>query len=76
MIVEATGDKRYVTYLKQDREKFDKNKIEINLYTKHKILSKPYKAWWGSPIDAYYGWKEYVNSEESSFNYDFNKKIY
>ena len=46
---------KYVTY---GLGKFDKSKLEINLNT-IPFINKPMLAFWGSPIDAEFGWKEW-----------------
>ncbi len=40
---------------------FDPNKLNTNL---REFIGKPLKAWWGSPIDADFGWKEWCENEE------------
>jgi len=50
----------YVTYGKGN--KFDITKLKIDLsYTGR---GKPKEAWWGSPVDAEYSWKEWCISNE------------
>ena len=54
--------KKYVTYGKGT--KFDPDKLVTDLNTY--LQSKPKNAWWGSPIDAHYGWKDWA--ENNSFH--------
>lgn len=49
--------KKYITYGLGN--KFDINKVSIKLKTS---IGKPEEAFWGSPIDAYYGWKEWTKN--------------
>lgn len=49
--------KKYVTY---GFKKFDKSKVRIDLTC---FVGKPRTAWWGSPIDAKFGWKEWCTNE-------------
>lgn len=75
MIVESNRETKYVTYF-QKGEVFDPDKIVIDLNNKHNgFLFKPDKGFWGSPVDARYGWKEWCENEEFG-NYDFNKPVY
>ena len=55
-------DKLYVTYGFGKAKDFDVNKIQIDL-TNH--IGKPGNAWWGSPVSAEYGWKDWC--EENDF---------
>lgn len=75
MIVESNKDIKYVTYLREG-VLFDPSKIVIDLNNEHKgFLFKPDEGFWGSPVDAEYGWKEWCENEEFG-NYDFNKPVY
>lgn len=75
MIVESNENIKYVTYLKEGVS-FDPSKIIIDLNNKHNgFLFKPDRGFWGSPIDASYGWKEWCENEEFG-SYDFNKPVY
>jgi len=71
-LIEATGDEIYVTYLEEGKE-LNKELIYTNLRTQ--LQSKPEFAWWGSPKDAKFGWKDWCKSENYG-NYDFNNPIY
>lgn len=75
MIVESNKDIKYVTYF-QKGDAFDPDKIVIDLNNKHNgFLFKPDKGFWGSPVDAEYGWKEWTESENFR-DYDYNNPIY
>lgn len=75
MIVEADKNNVYVTYLREG-VLFDPSKIVINLDNRHNgCLFKPDRGFWGSPVDARYGWKEWCENEEFG-NYDFNNPVY
>lgn len=51
--------KTYVTY---GLGKFDKSKLVVNLSPG--IQGKPVCAFWGSPIDSEYGWKDWCEANE------------
>lgn len=53
--------KEYCTY--GFGNKFDKDKIVIDLKTRGSS-NKPMSAWWGSPVDAKFGWKDWCLAEE------------
>ena len=53
--------REYVTY-GINRNLFNPDRIEIHL--EHGIQGKPDCAWWGSPVDAHYGWKEWCLGED------------
>ena len=75
MIVESNKDIKYVTYF-QKGNAFDPDKIVIDLNNKYKgFLFKPDNGFWGSPVDAEYGWKEWCEDEYFG-SYDFNKPVY
>jgi len=75
MIVESNKDVKYVTYLKYGVS-FDPSKIVIDLNNEYNgCLFKPDKGFWGSPVNASYGWKEWCENEEFG-DYDFNKPVY
>ena len=75
MIVKANKDIKYVTYL-QKGDIFDQSKIVIDLNNKHNgCLFKPDRGFWGSPIDARFGWKEWTKCEEFR-DYDYDNPIY
>lgn len=72
-IVNYSG-KQYVTYT--NKSNFDPNKIINN---KKDIItylqSKPSGGFWGSPVNAFYGWKDWCIDNEFG-DYDFNNPIY
>ena len=75
MIVEVNENNKYVTYLREG-VLFDQSKIVINLDNHcNGCLFKPDKGFWGSPVNAIYGWKEWCENEEFG-NYDFNNPVY
>lgn len=49
----------YVTY--GLGTKFDIDKLQLDLTYRP---DKPKKAWWGSPVDAEFGWKEWCEAED------------
>jgi hypothetical protein len=71
----VTTNKRYVTYYSKKKwKKFDPSLIETDL---HNFLeSKPSCAWWGSPEEANFGWKEYCISDYGTKDFDFEHPIY
>lgn len=71
-IVVSNDSDIFVTYMPNGIA-FDKQCININLNSRG-IINKPCEAWWGSPLDAEYGWKEWCESEEFG-NYDFDNPI-
>lgn len=71
-IVVSNNNDIFVTYMRKDII-FNRNCININLGSRSSI-NKPQEAWWGSPIDAEYGWKEWCDSEEYG-DYDFDNPI-
>lgn len=72
MSVVVTNGKRYVTYF-ADANKFDPENIQTNLSSN--FNSKPDCAWWGSPEDAVYGWKEFIKYDWNTEKYDFDHPI-
>ena len=70
-VVETDG-KRYVTYLHKGEE-FNVEDIFTNLSNKYSY--KPDCAWWGSPEECGYSWKDYVTFEYGKSDYDFDKPI-
>lgn len=53
----------YISYgfSKFDRQRFEN---EIDGAILNKRIDKPANGWWGSPIDAQYGWKDWCYSED------------
>ena len=71
-IISADRNKVYVTYWREDRNgKFDPKLIETDLTS---TICKPTKAFWGSPVNATFGWKEWCEGED--YEYDFSNPIY
>lgn len=75
MIINS-DDKIYLTYLKKDALPFDRRKIEVQIGNIKSFLNKPDYAWWGSPINAEFGWKEWCFCEEFHIeDYDWHNPI-
>lgn len=75
-MIEISNNEEYLTYLKKNRFPFDETKINTNIQNKSICLNKPRGAWWGSPINAEFGWKEWClcNNFEID-NYDWENPI-
>lgn len=71
-MIELANDQIYVTYLHK-KNVFDKEKIVI-YFGIPSMINKPDNAWWGSPIDASWGWKNWCLCEDFG-NYDFDNPI-
>ena len=72
MIKLASGEE-YFTFLRKDSNEFDLNNIIINLNSEFGIINKPQKAFWGSPVNAKFGWKEWCEAESfgaCDYNWD------
>lgn len=67
----SNNKKIYITYNNKDIE-FNKDLIKTSLKTNY--INKPTEAFWGSPENAEYGWKEWCESEEFG-DYDFDNPI-
>jgi len=65
----------YVKYWYNHGEPFDTNKIQIELGNPEFQWGKPDLGFWGSPINASYGWKEWCIAEGFG-DYDWNNPIY
>jgi hypothetical protein len=65
MIKIADGTERYITYC---RYPFDISKIEVNLRSR---INKPTNTLWGSPVDAEYGWRDWCESNEFEWTFDY-----
>ena len=74
-IVKSTGEEKYVTYLEPDKLKEFRHSCILTHLGSSGLGTKPISAWWGSPIDANFGWKEWCESEDFG-DYDFNNPIY
>lgn len=71
-MIEFSKGEKYVTYLKEGLI-FEKNSIVTDLEN-YSIQNKPTSAFWGSPMEGSYGWKEWCDCE-SFGNYDWNNPI-
>ena len=71
-----SSDKTYITYLSWERIRgpFNKDKIVIDL-ERDDGNKKPWSAFWGSPENAKYGWKDYCDEYNYDAGYDFNNPI-
>ena len=71
------SDKTYLTYWNPNKkEPFDMSRIFTDL--KYELNGKPTAAFWGSPEDAEYGWKEWCHDNDfyiGKGGYDFNNPI-
>ncbi len=64
----SNNKKIYITYTYGDKE-FNKDLIRTHL--KPNYANKPTEAFWGSPENAEYGWKEWCKSENyGDYNFD------
>lgn len=59
--ISSINDK-YVTYLRKAAGPFDINAIFTDLTPR--VINKPKSAFWGSPLNAKFGWKDWCESEE------------
>ena len=65
----------YVKYWDNHGESFDASKIQIELGNPEFQWGKPDLGFWGSPINASYGWKEWCIDADFG-DYDWNNPIY
>lgn len=72
---ELSDNELYVTYWSKSRPPFDSNNIQIILGDPLHNLNKPQSAFWGSPVNAHFGWKEWCECEEFG-DYDWDNPIY
>lgn len=72
-MVENYVGKVYCTYLEY-QDTFNLGKIITDLHSEP-VINKPNKAWWGSPENAEYGWKEWCIDNEFG-NYDWEHPIH
>lgn len=56
--------REFITYFAPGLELFSKDKIVTNLEPSPMKNNKPTEAWWGSPVDAEFGWKDWCENEE------------
>lgn len=75
-MIELADNEIYVTYLKKNHLPFRKEMIKTHIGYIRPMLNKPQNAWWGSPFDADYGWKEwcFCNDYETQ-GYDWKHPI-
>lgn len=72
-VILVDPNKTYVTYWRLAKYgKFDPEHIETNFG--FSVTCKPKRAFWGSPVDADYGWKDWC--EDNEYEYDFSNPIY
>ena len=74
-IIKTTGKEKYVTYLEPDKLKEFRPSCILTHLDSSFLGTKPISGWWGSPVDANFGWKDWCESEDYG-NYDFNNPIY
>jgi len=72
---ELSDNELYVTYWSKSRPPFDSNNIQIILGDPLYSINKPQSAFWGSPVNAHFGWKEWCKCEEFG-DYDWDNPIY
>lgn len=71
-MIEHATNKPYATYM-ENADEFSQSRIISELeVVKH--INKPKTAWWGSPLNASFGWKDWCINEEFG-KYDFNNPI-
>lgn len=64
----SNNKKIYITYTYRDKE-FNKDLIRTCLKTNY--INKPEEAFWGSPENAEYSWKDWCKSEDyGDYNFD------
>ena len=73
MIKISDGREKFVTYFDRPLDEFSKDFIQADLFCESSI-NKPALAWWGSPVNAKFGWKEWC--EGTDYEYDFSNPIY
>lgn len=69
------SNKRYVTYKEPDKLKEFRPSCILTHLESSFLGTKPISGWWGSPVDANFGWKDWCESEDYG-NYDFDNPIY
>lgn len=74
-MIELADSTIYVTYLHKKYGKFKPENININL--NRKGINKPIAAFWGSPKDSLFGWKEWCECESMFLDeFKWNKPIF
>ena len=71
-MIELTDEKKYITYFHKDK-KFDPTKLRT-IIGNVSLINKPEKAFWGSPVNAEFGWKEWCQCEDFG-SYDWNNYV-
>lgn len=74
-MVELENGHQYYTFLKKKYLPFDLSKVKT-FFGIPSIRNKPNNAFWGSPIDTEYGWKEWCEREDFEVgSYDWDNPI-
>ena len=74
-MISLTDDKVYITYLSKEQLPFNKENIHTVIGDRG-IINKPLSAWWGSPADAIFGWKEWCKCNHFRLDeYDWDNPI-
>lgn len=75
-MIELNNGEEYISYLRKEKQPFDKDKIITILDGTPSAINKPHKAFWGSPINAEFGWKEWCYSNEMWIDeYDWSNPV-
>ena len=61
---ELSDDKLYVSYWNKHKLPFDPDAIRIVLGDPLFSINKPQEAFWGSPVNANFGWEKWCETEE------------
>lgn len=73
-MIKKANNEKYVTYFPPQKLPFNPNSISIQISGARAYINKPDCAFWGSPINSEFGWKEWCKSEEFG-DYDWNNPI-
>lgn len=74
-MIELSNGERYVTYLKEGK-KFNVNDIHTIIGIPS-IINKPDLAFWGSPVNSNFGWKEWMTVDGFGLaSYKWDNPIY
>ena len=73
-MIKLANDEKYVTYFPPNKHPFDSSSITINIGGARAYVNKPDCAFWGSPNNAQYGWKEWCKDNDFG-EYEWNKLI-
>lgn len=73
-MIKTANDEKYVTYFPPERFPFDPDSIHIKITGERMYINKPDRVFWGSPVDAEFGWKEWCESEDFG-NYNWDEPI-